>query len=97
MVLATGGTIKEIAPNAGVKVLLVTLPTTFVGGTDTYEVDLTAYGCTKASAIFATSQTTAGTVLVAATAAITGISSGVATITTSATGTNVYGVVIYAY
>lgn len=90
-------TAKEVAPNAGVKVLLVETPATFVGGTDSVTVDLKDYGCTKVHAIFGTSQTTTGTVMVASTAAVSGTSDGVITITTGANGTNIYGIVIYAY
>ncbi len=91
------GTVTEVAPNLGMKVLLITTPAAFVGGTDDFTIDLNDFGCTKVHAIYASSQTTTGTVVVAATATVTGISSGVATIETSATGTNVYGIVIYAY
>lgn len=91
------GSVVEVAPNAGVKVLLISTPAGFVGGTDDFTIDLNDYGCTKIHAIFASSQTTTGTVVVAATASVTGISSGVATIETSSAGTNVYGIVIYAY
>jgi len=90
-------TATEIAPNAGIKVILVETPATFVGGTDTVTVDLGDYGCTKVHAIFASSQTTTGTVVVAATATVSSTSSGVVTIETSAAGTNIYGIVIYAY
>ena len=90
-------TAKEIAPNAGVKVLLVETPAAFVGGTDSVTVDLGDYGCSKVHAIFATYQSTTGTVLAAATAAVTGTSSKVITIESSAAGTGVYGIVIYAY
>ncbi len=91
------GTTIEVAPNLGMKVLLMTTPASFVGGTDSLTIDLTKYGCTKVHAIFASSQTTTGTTVVAATAQVTSISSGVALIETSATGTNIYGIVIYAY
>ena len=91
------GTTIEVAPNLGMKVLLVETPATFIGGTDSITVDLTKYGCTKIKAIFASSATTTGTVVVAATANVTSITSGVAVIETSATGTNIYGIVIYAY
>lgn len=90
------GTTIEVAPNLGMKVLLVETPATFVGGTDSITVDLNLYGCTKIKAIFASSATTTGTTVVAATASVV-VSSGVATIQTSATGTNIYGIVIYAY
>ena len=96
MVLVTGSTVKEVAPNAGVKTILISTPATFVGGTDTIEVDLTSYGARKVHAIFASSATTTGSVLVAATAAVSGVSAGVATITTSAAGTNVYNIVLFA-
>ena len=90
-------TATEIAPNLGVKVLVVETPATFIGGTDSVTVDLGDYGCSKCYAIFATYQSTAGTVLAAATASISATSSGVITIGTSASGTGIYGIVIYAY
>ena len=96
-IIAYGGTVKDVVPALGVKVLLVSTPSGFVGGTDNFTIDLNDYGCTKVHAIFASSQTTTGTVLVASTAAVTGTSNGVITITTGSNGTNVYGVVIYAY
>ncbi len=91
------GTTIEVLPAIGMKVLLIETPAAFIGGTDTITIDLGLYGCSKVKAIFASSATTTGTVVVAATAGVTGISSGVATIETSATGTNIYGIVIYAY
>ena len=91
------GTTIEVAPNLGMKVLLIETPATFVGGTDSITIDLKLYGCTKVKAICASSATTTGTVVVAATATVTSITDGVAVIETSATGTNIYGIVIYAY
>lgn len=91
------GTTIEVAPNLGMKILLLETPSSFVGGTDSLTIDLNDYGCTKVKAIFASSATTTGTVVVAATATVTSITNGVAVIETSATGTNIYGIVIYAY
>ena len=91
------GTVKEISPNAGVKVLMLSTPSTFVGGSDTIAIDLGDYGCTKVSAIHATYQSTTGEVTADATIATTSNTSGVLVLTPSAAGTGVYGIVIYAY
>jgi len=91
------GTVVEVAPNAGVKVLLVTTPAAFVGGTDTIAVDLGDYGCSKVYAVSGSSQTTTGEVLADAAIAVDSNTSGVIVLSTSAAGTNVYGIVIHAY
>jgi len=91
------GTVKEIAPNAGVKVLMLETPDTFIGGTDTIAIDLNDYGCTKVSAIFASYQSTTGEVTADATIATTSNTAGVLVLTPSSAGTGVYGIVIYAY
>ena len=91
------GTVTEIAPNAGVKVLMLKTPVTFIGGTDTIAIDLNNYGCTKVSAIFATYQSTEGGVTADATIATTSNTAGVLVLTPSSSGTGVYGIIIYAY
>ena len=96
-VLGEVGTITEIAPNAGVKVLMLETPVTFVGGTDTIAVDLNDYGCTKVHAVFGSVQTTTGEVLADAQIAVDSNTAGVIVMSSSASGTDVYGIVIYAY
>jgi len=91
------GTVTEVAPNGGYKVLILSTPVEFVGGTDSIAVDLGDYGCTKVSAAFASSQTTTGEVLADATVSVDSNTSGVIVMSTSAAGTGVYGIVIYAY
>ena len=91
------GTVKEVAPNLGVKVLLVTTPVAFVGGTDTIAVDLGDYGASKVYAVSGSYQSTTGEILADAAIAVDSNTSGVIVISTSAAGTGVYGIVIYAY
>ena len=74
------GTVTEIAPNAGIKILQVTFPATVIGGTDTVQVDLNDYGCTKLHGIEVYDETTAVSVVVAATPT-TAVTSGVLVIT----------------
>jgi len=91
------GTVTEISPNAGIKVLELKTPVAFIGGTDTIAVDLGDYGCTKVSAAFASYQSTTGEVTADATMSVDSNTSGVIVMSTSAAGTGVYGIVIYAY
>lgn len=93
--IASYGTIIEVAPSLGMKCIVMETAATFVGGTDNFTVDLKTLGGSLPVAIFGTSQTTTNAVLVAGTAAISGTSSGVCTITTSASGTNIYGIVLF--
>ena len=37
------GTVTEVTPNSGVKVLQITFPATVIGGTDTVQIDLGDY------------------------------------------------------
>jgi len=90
-------TIKEVAPNAGVKVILASTPATFIGGTDTVAIDLTKYGARYVHSVHTCSQTTTGEVIAVATATVASNTAGVIVLGTSAAGTNVYAFVIYAY
>ncbi len=76
---------------------MISTPAGFVGGTDDFTIDLKDYGATNVYAIVGSSATTTGQVLAVATFTVTGVSSGVATIESSAAGTNVYNIVLYAY
>ena len=96
-IITYGGTVTEIAPNAGVKTILIKTPAGFVGGTDTFTIDLNDYGCTNVYAIVGSSATTTGQVLAVATFTVSSVSAGVATVSSSAAGTNVYNIVLYAY
>jgi len=95
--LGETGTVTEISPNAGVKVLMLETPVAFVGGTDTIAVDLGDYGCANVFAAFASYQSTTGEVTADATCSVDSNTSGVIVISTSAAGTGIYGIVIYAY
>lgn len=95
--LGETGTVKEIAPNLGVKVLMLETPVAFIGGTDTIAVDLGDYGCTKVHAAFASYQSTTGDVTADATMSVDSNTAGVIVMSTSAAGTGIYGIVIYAY
>ena len=91
------GTVKEISPALGVKMILLETPATFIGGTDSVALDLGDYGASKVSAVFASSQTTTGDVLADATVSVDSNTSGVIVMSTSAAGTNVYGIVLFVY
>lgn len=89
------GTLKEVAPNAGFKVIIMETAVSFIGGTDTFTVDLTAHGGRLPVAIFATYQSTTNAVLAASTALVSATTAGVAIVETAASGTGVYGVVMF--
>ena len=90
-------TIKEIAPNSGVKAILATTPATFIGGTDSVSIDLGDYGCSSVYSAHCMSMTTAEDVGAVATCTVDSNTSGVIVLSTSAAGTNVYNFIIYAY
>ena len=90
------GTVTEVAPNLGMKVLSVTFPDTVIGGTDTVAVDLGDYGCTKVHGVHLFDETTTGEVVVL-TAGTTTVSSGVLTIDLGGSDTGVKTAIIYAY
>ena len=92
-----GGTVTDVVPALGIKTLLIKTPVGFVGGTDSFTIDLGDYGCANVYAIVGSSATTTGQVLAVATFTVTGVSAGVATIESSAAGTNVYNIVLFAY
>ena len=80
------GTVTEVAPNLGMKILSVSFPVTAIGGTDTVQVDLNDYGCTTLHGIEVYDETTAGSVVVAATPT-TVVTSGVLVITLGGSAT----------
>lgn len=63
----SGVTVQEIAPNAGKKYIEIYVPSTFVWGTDSIAIDLSGYGMTKVTAWLAFEETTAGSIVIAAT------------------------------
>lgn len=95
----SGVTAKDITPGLGKKVIEITVPTTFVWGTDTLAVDLDEYfGCTKISGFLAFEETTAGSVIVAATGA-TSVTNGTLTYDSTGSTANTCGgtVIIFGY
>jgi len=87
----------EITPNSGIKVIQVRVPATFIWGTDAIIVDLSDYGATKVAGVLAFEETTAGSVVVAATAGTTIVASNVLTYTSAGSGTNGGTIQIFAY
>ena len=88
------GTVTEVAPNAGIKILYVAFPATAIGGTDTVQVDLNDYGCTTLHGIEVYDETTAGSVVVAATPT-TVVTSGVLVITLGGSATCVKTAILH--
>jgi hypothetical protein len=58
----SGVTVKEIAPNTGLKILMVKVPATFVNGTDTLAIDLTKFGAYILLGIVGFQETTVGSI-----------------------------------
>ena len=105
---ATAGvSVVEMIPNVGFKQILVRTPVTFVGGTDSITVDLSAYGCTNIIGVSAFLETTTGSVTIcpavhAATGGGTGfttaVASSVLTLTPLLPATTCkWNFIIYAY
>ena len=88
------GTVTEIAPALGLKMLYVVFPATAIGGTDTVQVDLNDFGCTKLHGIEVYDETTAGSIVVAATPT-TVVTSGVLVITLGGSATSVKSAILY--
>jgi hypothetical protein len=96
MAAVTGSVIKEVAPNAGVKVLQVVTPDT-ADNADTVAVDLTAYGCKNIAGILGFTQSTTGSVVITE-APTTAVSAGILTITIGgATANKARTFLIFAY
>ena len=94
----SGVTAKDVTPRYEKKTIEITLPTTFVWGTDTLAVDLATFGATKISGFLAFEETTAGSVVIAATGT-TSVSSTTLTFDSSGSTANTCGgtVIIFAY
>ena len=88
---------KDITPGLGVKVIQVRVPSTFVWGADKIIVDLKKYGANNITGVLAFEETTAGSVVVAATEGSTIVASGVLTYTSAGSGTNGGTIIIFAY
>lgn len=88
------GTVTEQAPNAGVKVLMLELPDTVIGGTDTVQVDLGDFGCKTLLSIDVYDQTTTGSVVVSQ-APTTVVTSGILVITLGGSDTGAKTVVMH--
>lgn len=70
---AVTGTVTEISPALGVKMILVTAPAT-ADDTDTVAIDLSTYGCSTFIAILGQTHSTTGSVVIteAPTTAVSG-------------------------
>jgi len=93
----TGVVTKDITPGLGVKVIQVRVPATFVWGADAIIVDLKDYGANNITGVIAFEETTAGSIVAAATAGSTAVVSGVLTYTSAGSGTNGGTIIIFAY
>lgn len=90
------GTIKEVTPNLGVKLIQVVTAATVVSA-DTFTVDLSDYGCTNIHGILGFVETTAGSV-VATEAPTTSVTTSTLTVTVGGSAvTAVRTYLIYAY
>lgn len=88
------GTVTQVAPNAGVKVLMLELPDTVIGGTDTVAIDLGDFGAKTLLAIDVYDQTTTGSVVVSE-APTTVNTSGVVVITLGGSDTGAKTVIMH--
>jgi len=95
---------KEVTPNAGLKILQVRVPATFVWGTDNLIVDLADYGAASVAGVLGFVETTAGSVTVpCGTAGVqsgtTAVSSTTLTFTSSGCAANTKGgtLIIFAF
>ena len=94
----------EIAPYAGIKILSVRVPDTFVWGTDLLVVDLGDYGASRCAGVLGFVETTEGSITVPCGASgtqlgTTAVASGVLTFTSVGAEANTAGgtLVIFAY
>jgi len=91
------GTITEVTPNCGVKVITVLTDAT-VDAADTHTVDLKKYGCRNIHGQLGFRETTAGSVVVVDQPIVTAVASGVLTLTVPAGADNkIRGYIIFAY
>jgi hypothetical protein len=102
MVTFTDGTTagvvtKDVSPQLGVKCIQVKVPVTFVWGTDELVVDLKNYGARYLAGAMSFEETTLGSIVVAR-ACTTSVTTGTATIVSTAGGEARVGTfVIFAY
>ena len=90
------GTIVEALPNSGITLIEVVTPATVVGGTDTFTVDLSEYGCTNIKGVLGFDETTTGQVVVQNTST-TSVTASTLTLTTVTVNTCVHSYYIWAY
>lgn len=88
------GTITQVAPNAGVKVLMWELADDVIGGTDTVQIDLGDFGADTLLAIDVYDQTTTGSVVVSE-APTTVVTSGVLVVTLGGSDTGAKTVILH--
>lgn len=86
----SGVVTKDLIPNLGMKYIAVYVPATFVWGTDSIVVDLTKYGMRNIYAWHAFEETTAGSVVIAATGT-TSVTTGTLTFVSTGSGANTCG------
>jgi len=90
------GTMIEVAPNLGVKMIRVVYADTVIGGTDTVQVDLNDFGCTLLDGILVFDQTTTGSVVVTQ-APTTVVTAGVLVITLGGSDTGAKTAIIWCH
>jgi hypothetical protein len=95
--VTSGVVTKDVSPQLGVKVIQVKVPVTFVWGTDILAIDLTKYGARQLAGVLSFEETTLGSIVVAR-ACTTSVTTGTATITSTAGGEARVGTfLIFAY
>lgn len=89
----SGVSTQPVTAPSNVKLIKVTIPTTFVWGTDVLSIDLTKYGGRTLLGWWCFEETTAGSVVVPAfsTSTTTAVSSGTLTLTTTGASANTCG------
>lgn len=92
-----GYVMKEVAPNAGLKIIHVRSADTLIGGTDDLTIDLNLHGCTNIHGVLVFDETTTGSVTVLQAPTSTVVASGVLTIDLGGSDTGVKSIIIYAY
>ena len=94
----SGVVTTEIVPNAGIKMISIRVPDTFVWGTDAIIVDLADYGASDIAGFLALEETTAGSVVIAGTGT-TAVSTTTLTFTSTGSDANTTGgtLIVFAY
>jgi len=94
----TGVVTTDVTPNLGRKIIEVRVPITFVWATDSLIVDLADYGATKISGFLAFEESTAGSIVIAATGT-TSVSGTILTIDSVGSTADTIGgtFIIFAY